>query len=56
MKLGNIVQHIRSGNSYKDKRDELDSMGFQFRVRAVKGQVLTEELMYPEELETHELK
>jgi hypothetical protein len=36
MKLGNIVQHIRSGNSYKDKREELDGMGFQFRVRAVK--------------------
>ena len=29
----NIVQHIRSGNSYKDKRQELEEIGFKYTVR-----------------------
>ena len=33
MRLGNIVQHIRSGNSYKDKRQELEEIGFKYTVR-----------------------
>jgi hypothetical protein len=36
MKLGNIVQHIRSGNSYKDKRQELEEIGFKYKVRGKK--------------------
>ena len=36
MKLGNLVQHIRSGNSFKDKRQELEDMGFKYKVRGKK--------------------
>ena len=36
MRLGNLVQHIRSGNSFKDKRQELEDMGFKYKVRGKK--------------------
>jgi hypothetical protein len=34
MKLGGVVSNIRSGNSYKDKRQELMSIGFDYSLQS----------------------
>ena len=53
MKLEQIVSHIRNSRSYKNERDDLESIGFEFNLKAAKYGIIKVALLSYKNLNSH---